>query len=51
MSKNRRQLGWTKEEIIEAIRNFYDKNGRIPDHIDYISGLIKKAVGVELIKD
>ena len=28
-----------------------DKNGRIPDHIDYISGLIKKAVGVELIKD
>jgi len=28
-----------------------DKNGRIITHIDYISSLIKKAVGVEIIKD
>ena len=28
-----------------------DKNGRIIAHIDYISSLIKKAVGVEIIKD
>jgi len=28
-----------------------DKNGRITTHIDYISNLIKKAVGVEINKD
>ena len=36
---------------IPIVIEIADKDGRIPDHIDYISGLIKKAVGVEIIKD
>ena len=27
---NRRQTGWTEEEIIKGIQNFYNKNGEIP---------------------
>jgi V/A-type H+-transporting ATPase subunit F len=36
---------------IPIILEIPDKNGRLIDHIDYISSLIKKAVGVEIIKD
>jgi V/A-type H+-transporting ATPase subunit F len=36
---------------IPIIIEIPDKNGRITDHIDYISNLIKKAVGVDIIKD
>jgi len=28
-----------------------DKSGRKKDHVDYVSQLIKKAVGVEVVKD
>ena len=28
-----------------------DKKGRLQDHMDYVSHLIKKAVGVEVVKD
>ena len=35
---------------IPIIVEIPDKNGRIKDHTDYISNLIKKAVGVEIIK-
>ncbi len=28
-----------------------DKKGRLQDHVDYVSQLIKKAVGVEITKD
>jgi len=28
-----------------------DKKGRIEDHVDFVSHLIKKAVGVEISKD
>ncbi len=28
-----------------------DKSGRKKDHMDYVSHLIKKAVGVEVVKD
>ena len=36
---------------IPIIIEIPDKNGRIVGHIDYISDLIKKAVGVEISKD
>ena len=36
---------------IPIVLEIPDKKGRIPDHIDYISNLIKKAVGVEIIKN
>ena len=51
------------EEIKNKLNNFRlkntlpiiveipDKNGRIISHTDYISSLIKKAVGVEINKD
>lgn len=51
------------EEIKNRLNNFRlintipiiveipDKKGRSISHIDYISSLIKKAVGVEIIKD
>ena len=39
------------KNTIPIIVEIPDKNGRIVDHIDYISNLIKKAVGVDLIKD
>ena len=35
---------------IPIIVEIPDKDGRIIEHIDYISNLIKKAVGVEIIK-
>jgi len=36
--------------ILPIIVEIPDKKGRIIDHLDYISNLIKKAVGVEVIK-
>jgi len=36
--------------ILPIIIEIPDKNGRREDHLDYISNLIKKAVGVEIIK-
>ena len=39
------------KNTIPIIIEIPDKHGRITDHIDYISNLIKKAVGVDLIKD
>lgn len=39
------------KNTIPIIVEVPDKNGRIVDHIDYISNLIKKAVGVDIIKD
>jgi len=39
------------KNTIPIIIEIPDKNGKITDHVDYISNLIKKAVGVDLIKD
>ena len=36
--------------ILPIIVEIPDKKGRNIDHLDYISNLIKKAVGVEVIK-
>ncbi len=36
--------------ILPIIVEIPDKKGRRRDHLDYISNLIKKAVGVEVIK-
>ena len=36
---------------IPIIIEIPDKSGRKKDHIDYVSQLIKKAVGVEVVKD
>ena len=36
---------------IPIILEIPDKNGRIKEHIDYTSNLIKKAVGVDIVKD
>ena len=36
---------------IPIILEIPDKNGRIINNIDYVSSLIKKAVGVDLIKN
>ena len=36
--------------ILPIIVEIPDKKGRRVDHFDYISNLIKKAVGVEIIK-
>jgi V/A-type H+-transporting ATPase subunit F len=38
------------KKTIPIIVEIPDKHGRI-SHIDYISNLIKKAVGIEIIKD
>ena len=35
---------------IPIIVEIPDKKGRIPDHVDYVSHLIKKAVGLEVNK-
>jgi V/A-type H+-transporting ATPase subunit F len=34
--------------IIPIVVEIPDKHGRKPDHVDYISHLIKKAVGMEI---
>jgi V/A-type H+-transporting ATPase subunit F len=36
--------------VLPIITEIPDKNGRKKDHMDYISHLIKKAVGVEITK-
>ena len=36
--------------IIPVIIEIPDKQGKIPDHIDFVSNLIKKAVGMEINK-
>ncbi len=36
---------------IPIIIEIPDKSGRKKDHMDYVSHLIKKAVGVEVVKD
>ena len=36
---------------IPIIIEIPDKKGRLQDHMDYVSQLIKKAVGVEVVKD
>ena len=47
MFQNVTMLKMQKTPIIVEIP---DKKGRIKDHVDYISRLIKKAVGVEVEK-
>jgi len=37
--------------ILPIIVEIPDKNGRRKDHVDYVSHLIKKAVGVEISKE
>jgi len=37
--------------IIPIIVEIPDKKGRIKDHVDFISHVIKKAVGVEISKE
>lgn len=36
--------------LLPIILEIPDKQGRKPDHVDYVSQLIKKAVGMELKK-
>ena len=36
--------------LLPIILEIPDKSGRKPDHIDYVTQLIKKAVGMELKK-
>jgi len=48
--KNRLDIFRLKNNI-PIIVEIPDKNGRIISHVDYISNLIKKAVGIEIIKD
>ena len=37
--------------IIPIIVEIPDKKGRKKDHVDYVSHLIKKAVGIEVVKE
>ena len=36
---------------IPIIVEIPDKKGRIKDHVDFVSHLIKKAVGIEVVKE
>ena len=47
----KRLIDYRIRNILPIIVGIPDKKGRRIDHMDYVSHLIKKAVGVEISKD
>ena len=43
--------GFRLQNNIPIILEIPDKKGRLKDHVDFVSHLIKKAVGVEISKE